>query len=93
MKGMEQMSLETLISVEKKEKLVGMIAEILEVEPEEIKDGTDLVEELDADSMMALEILACVEKEFQIKIPEEELQNFTTVNNIISIIEERITEK
>ena len=76
MKGMEQMSLETLISVEKKEKLVGMIAEILEVEPEEIKDDTDLVEELDADSMMALE-----------------LQNFTTVNNIISIIEERITEK
>lgn len=93
MKGMEQMSLETLISVEKKEKLVGMITEILEVEPEEIKDDTDLVEELDADSMMALEILACVEKEFQIKIPEEELQNFTTVNNIISIIEERITEK
>ncbi|MCV2524182.1 acyl carrier protein [Bacillus velezensis] len=87
------MSLETLISVEKKEKLVGMITEILEVEPEEIKDDTDLVEELDADSMMALEILACVEKEFQIKIPEEELQNFTTVNNIISIIEERITEK
>lgn len=93
MKGMEQMSLETLISVEKKEKLVGMIAEILEVEPEEIKDDTDLVEELDADSMMALEILACVEKEFQIKISEEELQNFTTVNNIISIIEERIKEK
>ncbi|MES5397857.1 acyl carrier protein [Bacillus subtilis] len=87
------MSLETLISVEKKEKLVRMIAEILEVEPEEIKDDTDLVEELDADSMMALEILACVEKEFQIKIPEEELQNFTTVNNIISIIEERIKGK
>ncbi|KXZ22646.1 acyl carrier protein [Bacillus nakamurai] len=87
------MSLETLISVEKKEKLIGMIAEILEVEPEEIKDDTDLVEELDADSMMALEILASVEKEFQIKIPEEELQKFTTVNNIILIIEERLKEK
>ncbi|ADP31143.1 acyl carrier protein [Bacillus atrophaeus] len=87
------MSLETLISVEKKEKLIEMIAEILEVEPEEIKDDTDLVEELDADSMMALEILASVEKEFQIKIPEEELQNFTTINNIISIIEERIKGK
>ncbi|MCP6681886.1 acyl carrier protein [Bacillus nakamurai] len=87
------MGLETLISVEKKEKLIGMIAEILEVEPEEIKDDTDLVEELDADSMMALEILASVEKEFQIKIPEEELQKFTTVNNIILIIEERLKEK
>lgn len=76
-----------------KEKLIEMIAEILEVEPEEIKDDTDLVEELDADSMMALEILASVEKEFQIKIPEEELQNFTTINNIISIIEERIKGK
>ncbi|MBY8914111.1 acyl carrier protein [Bacillus sp. YC2] len=87
------MSLETVISIEKKEKLIEMIADILEVEPDEIKDNTDLVEELDADSMMALEILASVEKEFQVKIPEEELQRFTTVNNIISIIEERMKGK
>lgn len=71
-----------------KEKLIAMIAEILEVEPEEIKDDTDLVEELDADSMMALEILASVEKTFKIKIPEEELQKFTSLKNIMLIIEE-----
>ncbi|WP_249595320.1 acyl carrier protein [Peribacillus frigoritolerans] len=80
------------MNIEKKEKLVEMIAEILEVEIEEIKDDTDLVEELDADSMMALEILASVEKEFQIKIAEEELQKFTSLNNIISVIEEKSKE-
>ncbi len=83
---------EILMNIEKKEKLVEMIAEILEVEIEEIKDDTDLVEELDADSMMALEILASVEKEFQIKIAEEELQKFTSLNNIISVIEEKSKE-
>ncbi|MBF7156610.1 acyl carrier protein [Bacillus albus] len=75
-----------------KEKLIQMIAEVLEVEIEDIKDDTDLVEELDADSMMALEILAGIEKEFQIKIPEEELQKFTSLNNIISVIEENSKE-
>ncbi|MCK1985456.1 MULTISPECIES: acyl carrier protein [Peribacillus] len=80
------------MNIEKKEKLVEMIAEILEVEIEDIKDDTDLVEELDADSMMALEILASVEKEFQIKIAEEELQKFTSLNNIISVIEEKSKE-
>lgn len=75
-----------------KEKLIQMIAEVLEVETEDIKDDTDLVEELDADSMMALEILAGIEKEFQIKIPEEELQKFTSLNNIISVIEENSKE-
>ncbi|MCM3217763.1 acyl carrier protein [Niallia taxi] len=84
--------LEVSISVEQRGKLIEMIADILEVEAEEIQDDTDLVEELDADSMMALEILAGVEKEFQIKIPEEELQKFTSLNNIISVIEEKSNE-
>lgn len=84
--------LEVSISIEQRGKLIEMIADILEVEPEEIQDDTDLVEELDADSMMALEILAGVEKKFQIKIPEEDLQKFTSLKNIISVIEEKSNE-
>lgn len=83
---------EVELELVKIESLRHMVAEILEVEVEEVQDETDLVEELDADSMMALEILASVEKEFQIKIPEEELQNFTSIKNIIKVIQERSKE-
>ena len=64
-----------------------LIAEIIELEPDEIKDEAHLVEDLGMDSMMALEILASIEKRFKIQIPEEELPNIVSVNNAVAIAE------
>ncbi|MFE3575516.1 acyl carrier protein [Lysinibacillus sp. NPDC059133] len=68
------------------EKIREIIAEILEVEVDQVEMDTDLVEELEADSMMALEIMATIEKELDIKIPESELPNFGTLNEILSVL-------
>ena len=37
--------------------------------------------------MMALEILAALEKKYRIVIPEEKLKEMTTVNKIITMVE------
>lgn len=63
-----------------------IIAEVLEVEMEEVQMETDLVDELEADSMMALEIMATVEKTFNVVIPEEELPNFGSLAEIINVV-------
>ena len=63
-----------------------MMAEIMETEPEEIKDDAQFVEDLGMDSMMALEILASLEKKYKIVIPEEELLKFTTLNNTVEVV-------
>lgn len=68
------------------EKIKELIAEVLEVEVSEIEMDTDLVEELDADSMMALEIMASIEKELDIKISEDELPNFGTLREILDVV-------
>ncbi|MBE1555095.1 acyl carrier protein [Sporosarcina limicola] len=81
------MNAEKIINIEK---VRAIIAEVLEVEIDEVKAETDLVEELDADSMMALEIMATIEKEFRVKIPENEIQNFTTLDAIIKIVEKEM---
>lgn len=65
-----------------------IVAEVLEVEESEVLDETDLVEELDADSMMALEIVALLEKELKINIPEELLEEMTSVNSILKLLED-----
>ena len=62
-----------------------LIADILEMEPSQIDPDAHLVEDLGMDSMMALEILATMEKKFKIKIPEEDLPKITTVNGAIAL--------
>ena len=62
-----------------------LIAEIIEMEPNEIDPDAHLVEDLGMDSMMALEILASLEKKYKIKLPEEDLPKITTVNRAIEV--------
>ena len=63
-----------------------IVAEIIEVEPEEIGNDTNLVTDLGADSMMALEILATIEKKYKLVIPEKELPNMITLLQILDIM-------
>ena len=62
------------------------MAEIMETESEEIKDDAQFVTDLGMDSMMALEVLASLEKKYKIVIPEEELLKFTTLNNTVEVV-------
>ena len=66
-------------------KVKAIIAEIIEMEVDEFKDTDSFVDDLGLDSLKALEILAAVEKEFKIEIPEEKLAELTTVDNTVSI--------
>ena len=65
-----------------------IVAEILETNPSAIDPGAQLVEDLGMDSMMALEILAAIEKRFKIKVPEESLVKMTTLNQVIQVAQQ-----
>ena len=62
-----------------------IIGNILEVEPEKITPDAKFVEELGMDSMMALEILAAIEKKYKITIPEENLAKLTSLKDVVDI--------
>ncbi len=62
-----------------------LIAAIIETDADKIDPDANLVEDLGMDSMMALEILAALEKKYKIKIPEVELAKITTLNRVIEI--------
>jgi len=67
------------------DEVAALIAEILEMDPVQLDRNANLVEDLGMDSMMALEILAALEKKFKIKIPEADLPKITTVNQTIEL--------
>ncbi len=68
---------------ELKEKLRSIVAEVSEVD--EIPDETPF-EDLGIDSMMAIEIVAEVEREYQIQVPEAELQKLTSFDKVYSAV-------
>ena len=70
-----------------------LVATILEVEPETIDAEAGFVKDLGMDSMMALEILASIEKKYKIVIPEETLAKFTTLSQTIKIVKDLLVKK
>ena len=70
-----------------------LLAEILETEPASIDGNANFVKDLGMDSMMALEILAGIEKKYRIVIPEETLPKFTDLNTTIKLVKDLLTTK
>ena len=70
-----------------------LVAEILETEPKEIKSDAHFVKDLGMDSMMALEILAGIEKKYRIVVPEEALPKFISLNATVAIVKDIIAKK
>ena len=69
------------------EKLKAILAEQFDVEEEKITAETDLQEDLGADSLDVVDLLMSIEDEFDIEIPDEEIENIKTVGALVSYIE------
>ena len=82
---------DTKINVEKD--IRGLVAEVLEAEPESIDANAHFVKDLGMDSMMALEILAAIEKKYRVVIPEDTLTKFTTLSKTIDIVKGILAQK
>jgi acyl carrier protein len=70
-----------------------LVAEVLETDPDKLRGDEKFVKELGMDSMMALEILAGIEKKYRIVIPEDALPKFTDLNATISLVKEIMKKK
>ncbi len=68
------------------EKVCRCIAEILNVDPAEIKPETTFLEDLGADSLDIYQIVMKIEDEFEIKIDEREVEDIRTVEEAMRLI-------
>lgn len=72
------------------EKLQDLIVEGLGVEKEQVTLEADLVADLGADSLDAVELIMAIEDEFDITIDDEVAQSFKTVGQIVEFIDEKL---
>ena len=68
------------------EKLQQIISEILNVDIDEITPETTFVEDLGADSLDIFQIIMGIEEEFDIEIPQEEVEKISTVGDAAEAI-------
>jgi acyl carrier protein len=71
-----------------KEKLRAIVAEVAELD--EVPDATPF-KDLGIDSMMAIEIIADVERAYKIKIPEDELNQVTDLESVVRLVQAKLT--
>ena len=69
------------------DKIKGIIAEQLGVEEDAVSMETNLMKDLEADSLDAVEIIMAIEDEFDIEIPDEDAEKFQTVADIVGYVE------
>ncbi|MEE1784242.1 acyl carrier protein [Streptomyces sp. SP17BM10] len=69
-----------------KEELRAVVAQVLDVDAEEVTDDAHFIDDLEVDSLMALEIVVVLEKTYGVKLPESALKQITTLQNAHDVL-------
>ncbi len=75
------------VTLDHKTRIKEIVSEILEIAPEEMTEVSLFKEDHSADSLRAIEIMATLEKEYSIRIPEEELPKMVTLTAIYDVVD------
>lgn len=70
-----------------KKEVKELICEITEIPQKDLKEDAKFVEDLGIDSMMALEIVASLEKKYRITIPEDDIPLVRSLGSVYGLLE------
>lgn len=74
-------------------KVKAIIVDKLGVEESEVTESANFTNDLGADSLDTVELLMEFEKEFGVKIPDEDAAGIATVADAINYVEAKLAEK
>jgi len=64
-----------------------VVAQVLKIDPARIKSESRFIEDLGAESMQSVELIAAFEEEFDIDMDDEQALGVKTVGNAVEFIE------
>ena len=71
------------------DKIKEIIVEQLGVDESAVALDTNLMKDLEADSLDAVEIIMAIEDQFDIEIPDEDAEKFQLVGDLVKYVEEQ----
>ncbi|WP_099204367.1 acyl carrier protein [Scatolibacter rhodanostii] len=69
------------------EKVKAILSEQFDVEEDTITADSTLADDLGADSLDVVDLLMTIEDEFEVEVPDTEVENIKTVGDLVSYIE------
>lgn len=75
------------------DKVQSAICEKLVVEPEVVSGDTRIFEELCTDSLDLIELVLCLESDFDLQVPEKDYSQLATVRSTVEYIENMLVAK
>ncbi|MBE5816996.1 MAG: acyl carrier protein [Clostridiales bacterium] len=67
-------------------KVIAIVAEHLHQDAAALSDNTSFIDDLSADSLEIVELIMAFESEFDLEIPEDEVEAIKTIGDVVDII-------
>ena len=73
--------------------IIAIISEVSGYEPEDIRPETNFFQDLEIDSIKAIEITVAIEKKFKISVRDEDVPKIATVKQAVDLISNLLEKK
>ena len=70
------------------EKIRDILCNQLDLDPENVTMESTLADDLGADSLDVVDLVMSIEDTFGVEFPDEEIENFHTVGDVVAYVEE-----
>jgi len=71
-------------------KVKDIIVDQLDVDADKVKMEASIADDLGADSLDMVDLVMSLEEEFDVEIPDEQVENVKTVGDIVKFLEENV---
>ncbi len=70
------------------ERIRELLSEQLDIDEDKITMDSDILEDFEADSLDVVDMVMTLEDEFGVEIPDEDIENFHTVGDVVRFVED-----
>ncbi len=70
------------------ERIREIMCEQLDLEEDSVTMASDIMEDFEADSLDLVDLVMSLEDEFNMEVPDDQIENFRTVGDVVRYIEE-----
>ena len=70
------------------ERIREIICDQLDLEEDKVTMDSDIMEVFEADSLDVVDLVMSIEDEFGLEVPDDQIENFRTVGDVVRYIEE-----
>jgi acyl carrier protein len=73
--------------------IIEIVADIAGVDASEIKSETNFAQDLEVDSIKAIEITVAIEKKFKVSVRDEDVPNIMTLRQAVELVTKLVEQK